>query len=44
MKDLINICGFIEISLFTNVITKVIIASENGIRVISKSWKIFLIK
>ena len=34
---LINICGVIETSLFTNVITKVIIASEKGIRVISKS-------
>ncbi len=34
---LINICGVIETSLFTNVITKAIIASENGIRVISKN-------
>jgi len=34
---LINICGVIETSLFTNVITKAIIASEKGIRVISKS-------
>ncbi len=31
-----NICGVIETSLFINVITKVIIASEDGIRVISK--------
>ena len=36
-NSLINICGVIETSLFTNVITKVIIASEKGIRVISKS-------
>jgi len=35
-NSLINICGVIETSLFTNVITKVIIASEEGIRVISK--------
>lgn len=32
-----NICGVIETSLFTNVITKVIISSESGIRVISLS-------
>lgn len=32
-----NICGVIETSLFTNVITKVIISSENGIKVISKN-------
>lgn len=32
-----NICGVIETSLFTNVITKVIISSESGIRVISKN-------
>jgi len=32
-----SICGVIETSLFINVITKVIIASENGIRVISKN-------
>ena len=36
-NSLINICGVIETSLFTNVITKAIIASEEGIRVISKS-------
>lgn len=35
--ELINICGVIETSLFTNVITKALIASENGIRVISKN-------
>jgi len=35
--SLINICGVIETSLFTKVITKAIIASEKGIRVISKS-------
>ncbi|OOM73957.1 ribose 5-phosphate isomerase A [Clostridium sp. BL-8] len=35
--ELINICGVIETSLFINVITKAIIASENGIRVISKN-------
>jgi len=35
-NSLINICGVIETSLFTNVITKAIIASEEGIRVISK--------
>lgn len=29
--NLIRICGVIETSLFTNVITKVIIASEKGI-------------
>lgn len=33
-SSLINICGVIETSLFTNVITKVIVASEQGIRVI----------
>ena len=31
-----NICGVIETSLFTGVVTKVLIASESGIRVISK--------
>lgn len=36
-KSLKNICGVIETSLFINIITKVIIASENGIRVISKN-------
>jgi len=36
-NSLINVCGVIETSLFTNVITKAIIASEKGIRVISKS-------
>ena len=36
-NSLINICGVIETSLFTNVITKAIVASEKGIRVISKS-------
>lgn len=36
-RKLKNICGVIETSLFTDVITKVIIASENGIRVISKN-------
>lgn len=36
-KKLKNICGVIETSLFTNVITKVIISSENGIKVISKN-------
>jgi len=36
-NSLINICGVIETSLFINVITKAIIASEQGIRVISKS-------
>lgn len=35
--ELINICGVIETSLFTNVITKAIIAGENGIRMISKN-------
>ena len=35
-NSLINICGVLETSLFTNVITKAIIASENGIRIISK--------
>lgn len=35
-SSLINICGVLETSLFTNVITKAIVASENGIRVISK--------
>jgi ribose 5-phosphate isomerase A len=34
---LIKICGVIETSLFTNVITKAIIASEEGIRVLSKN-------
>ena len=36
-NNLINICGVIETSLFINVITKAIVASEKGIRVISKS-------
>ncbi|WP_278281662.1 hypothetical protein [Clostridium puniceum] len=36
-RSLKNICGAIETSLFINVITKVIIASESGIRVISKN-------
>jgi ribose 5-phosphate isomerase A len=36
-NELKNICGVIETSLFTNVITKVIISSENGIKVISKN-------
>lgn len=36
-KSLKNICGVIETSLFINIITKVIIASENGIRVIDKN-------
>lgn len=36
-NSLINICGVVETSLFINVITKVIISSEEGIRVISKS-------
>ena len=36
-NSLINICGVIETSLFTDVITKAIVASEKGIRVISKS-------
>lgn len=35
-SSLINICGVLETSLFTNAITKAIVASENGIRVISK--------
>ena len=35
-NSLINICGVIETSLFTDVITKAIVASEKGIRVISK--------
>lgn len=34
---LINTCGVIETSLFTNVITKAIIANEEGIRIISKN-------
>lgn len=36
-NSLINICGVLETSLFTNVITKAIVASEKGIRVISKN-------
>ena len=36
-NSLINICGVIETSLFTDVITKAIVVSEKGIRVISKS-------
>lgn len=36
-SSLINICGVLETSLFTNVITKAIVASEKGIRVISKN-------
>jgi len=36
-NSLINICGVIETSLFTSVITKAIIASDKGIRVISKN-------
>lgn len=34
--DLIKICGVVETSLFTDVVTKVVIANEEGIRVISK--------
>lgn len=36
-RSLKDICGVIETSLFINIITKVIIASEDGIRVISKN-------
>lgn len=36
-NDLISICGVIETSLFTDVITKVIIAGEKGVRIISKN-------
>lgn len=36
-NKLINICGVVETSLFTNVITKAIVASDDGIRVISKN-------
>lgn len=36
-SSLINICGVLETSLFTNVITKAIVATEEGIRVISKN-------
>ena len=36
-NSLINICGVLETSLFTNVITKAIVASEEGIRIISKN-------
>jgi ribose 5-phosphate isomerase A len=36
-KSLKNICGVIETSLFIDIITKLIIASENGIRVIAKN-------
>ena len=35
--DLIKICGVVETSLFTDVVTKAVIASEKGIRVISKN-------
>ncbi|MEQ8199207.1 MAG: ribose 5-phosphate isomerase A [Clostridiaceae bacterium] len=35
-RTLKNICGVIETSLFVDVATKVIVAGENGIRVISK--------
>jgi ribose 5-phosphate isomerase A len=35
-SSLINICGVVETSLFTNIITKAIVASEQGIRVISR--------
>lgn len=34
--DLIKICGVVETSLFTHVVTKAVVASEKGIRVISK--------
>ena len=40
-NSLINICGVVETSLFIGVITKAIIASEKGIRVISKSQDIY---
>ena len=32
-----NICGVVETSLFTNVITEIIVASENGVKTISKN-------
>lgn len=32
-----NICGVVETSLFTNVITKIIVASESGVKTISKN-------
>lgn len=35
-KNLKKICGVIDSSLFTNVVTKVVIASENDIKVLSK--------
>lgn len=35
--DLIKICGVVETSLFTNVVTKAVVASEKGIRVMSKN-------
>jgi len=35
-NSLINICGVVETSLFIDVVTSVIIASEKGIRVITK--------
>ena len=36
-NSLKNICGVIETSLFTNVVTKALVASDSGIRVISKN-------
>ena len=35
--DLIKICGVVETSLFTDVVTKAVIVSENGVRVVSKN-------
>lgn len=35
-NKLLNICGVIDTSLFTNVVTKAVVASSSGIRVISK--------
>lgn len=36
-KKIISICGVIETSLFTNEVTKVLVASENEIKIIEKS-------
>lgn len=35
--NLKNICGVVETSLFTNVITKIIVASGSGVKIISKN-------
>ncbi|KOF58181.1 MULTISPECIES: ribose 5-phosphate isomerase A [Clostridium] len=40
-NSLKNICGVIDTSLFTNVVTKVLVASDSGVKLISTDKKIF---